>query len=67
MHSVSAEALSVCAHYEISPGGPPWWGLGAVPACSSSTSVLGLRTTIRTGFQQQQLGSAYKMNIQLIC
>ena len=31
MHSVS-EALSVCARYEISPGGPPWWGLGAVPA-----------------------------------
>ena len=31
MHSVS-EALSVCAHYEISPGGPPWWGLGVVPA-----------------------------------
>jgi hypothetical protein len=27
MHSVS-EAFSVCAHYEISPGGPPWWGLG---------------------------------------
>jgi hypothetical protein len=19
-------------YYEISPGGPPWWGLGAVPA-----------------------------------